>query len=58
MKDTLLTADELHSSQQGRSVPGQQSSMKAFTINENCHESRNAVVIQKCDGSLLIQCKC
>ena len=34
VKDTLLTADEPHSSQQGKSVPGQQSSMKAFTTNE------------------------
>ena len=34
MKDTLLTADEPHSSQQGKSFPGQQSSMKAFTTNE------------------------
>ena len=30
----MLTADEPHSSQQGKSVPGQQSSMKAFTTNE------------------------
>ena len=34
VKDTLLTADEPNSSQQGKSVPGQQSSMKAFTTNE------------------------
>ena len=35
VKDTLLTADEPHSSQQGKSVPGQQCSMKAFTTNES-----------------------
>ena len=34
VKDTLLTADESHSSQQGKSIPGQQSSMKAFTTKE------------------------
>ena len=34
VKDTLLTADEPHSSLWGKSVPGQQSSMKAFTTNE------------------------
>ena len=34
VKDTLLTADDPHSSQQGKSVPGQQSSMKTFTSNE------------------------
>ena len=34
VKDTFLTADEPHSSQQGKSVPGQQSSMKTFTTNE------------------------
>ena len=34
IKDTLLTADEPHSSQQGKSVAGQQSSIKAFTTNE------------------------
>ena len=36
VKDTLLTVDEQHSSQQGRSVPGQQQfSMKTFTTNES-----------------------
>ena len=34
VKDTLLTADEPHSSQQGKSVPEQQSSMNAFTTHE------------------------
>ena len=34
LKNSLLTAEEPHSSQQGKSVPGQQSSMKAFTTNE------------------------
>ena len=33
VKDTLLTADEPHGSQQGKSVSGQQSSMKPFTTN-------------------------
>ena len=32
--DTLLRAYEPHSSQQGKIVPGQQSSRKAFTTNE------------------------
>ena len=34
VKDALLTADEPHSSQQGKGVPGQQFSMKAFTTYE------------------------
>ena len=34
MKDKLLTADVPHSSQQGKTVPGQHSSLKAFTTNE------------------------
>ena len=34
VKDTLLTANQLHSSQQGKSGAGQQSSMKGFTTNE------------------------
>ena len=34
VKDTLLTDDEPHSSQQCKSVPAQQCSMKAFTTNE------------------------
>ena len=42
VKDTLLTADEPHSSQQGKSVPGQQSSMKAFT--EDCSKTFEAVL--------------
>ena len=58
MKDTLLTADEPHSSQQCKSVQGQQSSMKAFTTNEIVMKAEILWSIKSVNGSLLIQCKC